>query len=233
MRYFGRERIEAMLRSHIQWAKDFAALVDAHPKFERIAPVPLSVICFRYKGSDDENKAIMEKVNASGRVFIASTVLNGKLTLRLAIGNLETAWKDVQEAWESAAESGGRDLTQRRRSYAEMVLREIERIAHARNAASSPAKTTKKLLWTRSSILLLRLHSLAGTPDLQRADKCRARPHKVSAAAESRIRSRKPPRREGQRYQAVSLRPYALRLRAMCRKTSNTRLGQSPSAVAK
>ena len=100
MRYFGRERIEAMLRSHIQWAKDFAALVDAHPKFERVAPAPLSVVCFRYKGSDDENRAIMEKVNASGRVFIASTVLNGKLTLRLAIGNLETIWKDVQEAWE-------------------------------------------------------------------------------------------------------------------------------------
>jgi aromatic-L-amino-acid/L-tryptophan decarboxylase len=100
MRYFGRERIEAMLRSHIQWAKDFAALVDAHPKFERTAPVPLSVVCFRYKGSDDENRAILEKVNASGRMFIASTVLNGKLTLRLAIGHLETKWGDVQEAWE-------------------------------------------------------------------------------------------------------------------------------------
>jgi len=100
MRYFGRERVEAMLRAHIQWAKDFAALVDAHPKFERVAPVPLSVVCFRYKGSDDDNRAIMEKVNASGRVFIASTVLNGKLTLRLAIGNLETKWQDVQEAWE-------------------------------------------------------------------------------------------------------------------------------------
>ena len=100
MRYFGRERIEAMLRSHIQWAKDFAALVDAHPKFERTAPVPLSVVCFRYKGSDDENRAILEKVNASGRMFIASTVLNGKLTLRLAIGHLETKWSDVQEAWE-------------------------------------------------------------------------------------------------------------------------------------
>jgi aromatic-L-amino-acid decarboxylase len=100
MRYFGRERVEAMLRSHIQWARDFGALVDAHPKFERVAPVPLSVVCFRYKGSDDENRAIIEKVNASGRVFIASTVLNGRLTLRLAIGNLETTWNDVREAWE-------------------------------------------------------------------------------------------------------------------------------------
>jgi aromatic-L-amino-acid decarboxylase len=109
MRYFGREGIERVLRSHIQWAQDFAALVDAHPKFERVAPAPLSVVCFRYKGSDDENKAIMEKVNASGRVFIASTVLNGRLTLRLAIGNLETAWKDVQEAWELLQQAGGRD----------------------------------------------------------------------------------------------------------------------------
>ena len=100
MRYFGRERVEAMLRSHIQWARDFGALVDAHPKFERVAPVPLSVVCFRYIGSDDENRAIIEKVNASGRVFIASTVLNGRLTLRLAIGNLETTWNDVREAWE-------------------------------------------------------------------------------------------------------------------------------------
>ena len=100
MRYFGRERIEAMLRQHIQWAKDFAALVDSHPRFERTAPVTLSVVCFRYKGSDEENKAIMEKVNASGRVFMASTVLHGRLTLRLAIGNMETTWPDVQEAWE-------------------------------------------------------------------------------------------------------------------------------------
>ncbi|HEV7553746.1 MAG TPA: pyridoxal-dependent decarboxylase [Candidatus Angelobacter sp.] len=111
MRYFGRERVEAMLRSHIQWARDFAALVDAHPKFERVAPVPLSVVCFRYKGSDDENRGIMEHVNASGRVFIASTVLNGKLTLRLAIGNLETSWSDVQEAWELLRKAAAKNLT--------------------------------------------------------------------------------------------------------------------------
>ncbi|HEY2392042.1 MAG TPA: pyridoxal-dependent decarboxylase [Candidatus Angelobacter sp.] len=107
MRYFGRERFETVIRSHIQWAKDFAALVDVHPKFERVAPVPLSVICFRYKGSDAENKAIMDKVNESGRVFMATTVLNGKLTLRLAIGNLETSWKDVQEAWELLVQAAG------------------------------------------------------------------------------------------------------------------------------
>jgi len=97
----------ALLRRFIKNRDEsaFAALVDRHPKFERVAPAPLSVVCFRYKGSDDENRAIMEKVNASGRVFIASTVLNGQLTLRLAIGNLETTWKDVEEAWELLQEA--------------------------------------------------------------------------------------------------------------------------------
>jgi aromatic-L-amino-acid/L-tryptophan decarboxylase len=100
MRYFGRERIEAMLRSHIQWAQRFAALVEADSRFECVAPVPLSVVCFRYKGTDQENQTIQEKVNGSNRVFISGTVLNGKFVLRLAIGNLATTWNDVQEAWE-------------------------------------------------------------------------------------------------------------------------------------
>ncbi|HEY6308671.1 MAG TPA: pyridoxal-dependent decarboxylase [Candidatus Angelobacter sp.] len=107
MRYFGRERIEAMLRSHIQWARQFATLVDADPRFERVAPVPFSVVCFRYKGTDQENQAIQEKVNSSNRVFISGTVLNRNFTLRLAIGNLATTWNDVQEAWELIKTAAG------------------------------------------------------------------------------------------------------------------------------
>jgi len=114
LRYFGRERIEAMLRQHIAWAQKLAALVDADPKFERVAPVPFSVVCFRYRGTskkgdpqgvdaqrvDDQNKAILDRVNQSGRVFLSSTVLNGQTVLRLAIGNLATTWPDIQEAWD-------------------------------------------------------------------------------------------------------------------------------------
>jgi aromatic-L-amino-acid decarboxylase len=99
MRYFGRERIAALLRSHIEWAQRLAALVDADPLFERVAPTPLSVVCFRYKGSDEQNKAIVEQVNATERVFWAHTVLNGRVALRLCIGNLATTWEDVEEAW--------------------------------------------------------------------------------------------------------------------------------------
>src|SRR5437764_1471080 len=100
LRYFGLERLQELLRSHIQFAQRLAALIDAHEKFERVAPVPLSVVCFRYKGSDDDNKAIIEKVNATGRVFLSGTVLNQQFVLRLAIGNMATKWEDVQETWE-------------------------------------------------------------------------------------------------------------------------------------
>ncbi|HWZ45444.1 MAG TPA: pyridoxal-dependent decarboxylase [Candidatus Saccharimonadales bacterium] len=99
LRYFGQEGIQQMLRSHIAMAKKFAALVDSGPEFERVAPVPLSVVCFRYKGTDDENKAIIESVNATGRVFLSHTMLNGQVVIRLAIGNLATTWEDVMEVW--------------------------------------------------------------------------------------------------------------------------------------
>lgn len=100
LRYFGREGISAALRSHIAWAQEFAAWVDADPRFERVAPAPLSVVCFRSKGSDDHNRRLLEKINASGKFFLSHTVLDGRFVLRLAIGNLATTRDDVVAAWD-------------------------------------------------------------------------------------------------------------------------------------
>ncbi len=100
MRYFGRERLQEFLRTHMRWASEFAAQVKGDARFEVVAPVPFSVVCFRYRGSDDENRAILDRVNTSGKVFLSHTVLNGKYVLRLAIGNLGTTWEDVAQAWE-------------------------------------------------------------------------------------------------------------------------------------
>ncbi|MGZ7029850.1 MAG: pyridoxal phosphate-dependent decarboxylase family protein, partial [Terriglobales bacterium] len=57
MRYFGRERTQAILRRHIAWAKQLAETIGRDARFEVVAPVPFSVVCFRYKGSDEENRA--------------------------------------------------------------------------------------------------------------------------------------------------------------------------------
>ena len=100
MRHFGHEGIAEIIRSHIRYAQELAALIRAHPDFELAAPVPFSLICFRYRGSDDENRALLETVNASGKAFLSHTVLNGRLVLRLAIGNIATTWEDLTEVWE-------------------------------------------------------------------------------------------------------------------------------------
>jgi aromatic-L-amino-acid decarboxylase len=100
MRYFGREGIERLLREHIAMAQRLAQIIDTAPHFERVAPAAFSVVCFRFKGTDDQNRAILEKVNASGRAYISHTSLKGQVVLRIAIGNMGTRWEDVQQAWD-------------------------------------------------------------------------------------------------------------------------------------
>ncbi|MGA2991642.1 MAG: aminotransferase class I/II-fold pyridoxal phosphate-dependent enzyme [Candidatus Korobacteraceae bacterium] len=109
MRYFGRQGVERILRSHIAMAQQFAAWVDADARFERVAPVPFSVVCFRYRGTDEQNRRLMEAVNASGKVFLSNTALNGKFVLRVAIGNLGTSSEDVKLVWELLCKAAGKN----------------------------------------------------------------------------------------------------------------------------
>ena len=99
LRYYGREGIARVLRSHIQMAQDFVDQVRRHPDFEIAAPPMFSLVCFRLRGSDEQNRELLERVNATGRVFLSGTVLKGRFVLRLAIGNIGTTPADVQEAW--------------------------------------------------------------------------------------------------------------------------------------
>jgi aromatic-L-amino-acid decarboxylase len=101
LRSYGREGLAEVLRGHIRMAREFAAKVDADPSFERTAPAPFSVVNFRYKGSDDENKRILERVNAAGEVFLSGTVLRGRFTMHLAVGNYGTRPEHVGRAWEA------------------------------------------------------------------------------------------------------------------------------------
>ncbi len=100
LRYFGRERLAAALRAAIDLAQRLVKEIENDSRFEISAPAPFSTVCFRYKGSDEQNLAILEKVNASGRFYISQTKLHGKTVLRIAIGNYGTSWEDVRQCWE-------------------------------------------------------------------------------------------------------------------------------------
>ena len=105
MRNYGHEGICGIIRSHIAFAQRLADLIREHPDFEVAAPTPFSLVCFRYRGSDDDNRALLDKVNASGKAFLSHTVLNGRFVLRLAIGNIQTQWEDLEEVWKLVRES--------------------------------------------------------------------------------------------------------------------------------
>jgi len=65
------------------------------------------VVNFRYKGSDEDNRRLLDRVNADGDVFLSSTVLHGKFTLHLAVGNYQTADRHVARAWELVSGAAG------------------------------------------------------------------------------------------------------------------------------
>jgi aromatic-L-amino-acid decarboxylase len=100
LRYYGREDIAEIIRAQIGWAQELARQIDADERFERTAPTPLSTICFRLKGANEANQALLERVNAAGEVFLSHTMLRDQYCLRLAIGNMGTTRQHVQHAWE-------------------------------------------------------------------------------------------------------------------------------------
>ncbi|HET8675706.1 MAG TPA: pyridoxal-dependent decarboxylase, partial [Blastocatellia bacterium] len=106
MRYFGADGIKSRLRHHMELAREFASWVDESADFERLAPVPLSTVCFRAIPADtkidldDLNERLLEEVNREGRVYLSHTKLDGRFTLRLAIGNVRTQIEHVRLAWE-------------------------------------------------------------------------------------------------------------------------------------
>jgi aromatic-L-amino-acid decarboxylase len=105
MRHFGAEGLRARLAEHMRLARLFASWVDASASFERLAPVPFSVVCFRAvppAGADGDlfNERLMNAVNRSGEIFVSHTRLNGVLAIRLAIGNLHTTESYVRRAWD-------------------------------------------------------------------------------------------------------------------------------------
>ena len=100
LRCYGREGLRAVIREHLRLAALFEEWVRAEPGWEVCAPRPFALVCFRHEGTDEENEALLERVNASGEVFLSHTRLDGRFVLRLAIGNERTTEDDVRLAWD-------------------------------------------------------------------------------------------------------------------------------------
>ena len=100
LRCHGRDGLQAMIREHVRLAELFEGWVRDEPGWELAAPRLFSLVCFRLEGGDDANEALLERVNASGEIFLSHTRLDGRYVLRLAIGNARTTEADVRRAWD-------------------------------------------------------------------------------------------------------------------------------------
>ena len=107
LRSLGRQGLQAMIREHVRLAAEFERWVEEEPGWEVCAPRRFSLVCFRSDGTDAENEALLERVNASGEVFLSHTRLDGRYVIRLAVGNARTTEDDVRLAWDVLRREAG------------------------------------------------------------------------------------------------------------------------------
>jgi glutamate/tyrosine decarboxylase-like PLP-dependent enzyme len=110
---YGRDGYRALVERHCDLATHLASAVDAAPDLERLAEVPLNVVCFRYRPPglldpqlNDVNRRLAEALLDDGRVFAGGTVYGGRAALRPAISNWRTTAADLDLLVEVVRELG-------------------------------------------------------------------------------------------------------------------------------
>ncbi len=107
LRDYGTEGLKKMVRKHLNLAEKFKTWIEQSENFELMAPVSVSLVCFRWNNgeySEDDlnefNQKLLEKINNSGDVYLTHTELEDKFTIRLAVGQRTTEIEHVERAWD-------------------------------------------------------------------------------------------------------------------------------------
>jgi len=113
IRHYGIEGLQHHIRRHVELAQQFASWVKSDSRFELAAPVPLNLVCFRHRGGDQANQALMDRLNHSGDLYLTHTRLQDRMTLRFCVGQTNTQARHVQRAWQRIQEEADRmvDIT--------------------------------------------------------------------------------------------------------------------------
>ncbi|XP_017556310.1 aromatic-L-amino-acid decarboxylase [Pygocentrus nattereri] len=98
-RMYGLRGLQDHIRKHVALAKEFEALVRVDERFQISAEVVLGLVCFRLKGSNDLNEALLKRINSARRIHLVPCQLSGRFVLRFAVCARTTESRHVQEAW--------------------------------------------------------------------------------------------------------------------------------------
>lgn len=106
IRTYGVEGLRDKVRNHISIAAKLSVMISKEDDFEILAPVIISVVCFRYNPAgytEDQINIINEKLNHqlndSGKIYLSHTVLNGRYTLRMVTAQTNVNLGQVTKAW--------------------------------------------------------------------------------------------------------------------------------------
>jgi aromatic-L-amino-acid/L-tryptophan decarboxylase len=103
---FGLSGLRSHIRSHVAMATELAARVRADPRFTLAAPPSLALVCLRLvsgagpEADDRTTRALLERVNDSGTALLTHTVVEGRYTIRVAVGSMATREADVARLWQ-------------------------------------------------------------------------------------------------------------------------------------
>jgi aromatic-L-amino-acid decarboxylase len=106
IRTYGTEGLQEKVRYHIHIASELKKMISEESDFEILAPVIISVVCFRYRPqgySEEEinnlNEKLNHQLNDTGKLYLSHTVLNGRYTLRMVTAQTNVRLEHVERAW--------------------------------------------------------------------------------------------------------------------------------------
>jgi aromatic-L-amino-acid decarboxylase len=123
IRSFGGRGLVSRIREHIRLARMFTCWLEADPLFEVLAPVPMAVVCFRIVSpvvgsalaKEEELNAlqrqVVDSVHKTGEAYLTYTKLNGRIAIRLAVGNVLTTERDLRIVYELIRKEAARLVT--------------------------------------------------------------------------------------------------------------------------
>lgn len=105
IRHYGVEGLQHHIREHVALAQEFQGWVEASNQFELAVATPLNLICFQHVAGDSVTEEIMNRVNATGQMYLTHTKLNDRFVLRMSIGQTYTERRHVESAWRLLCET--------------------------------------------------------------------------------------------------------------------------------
>ena len=107
IRSYGVEGLQAIIRNHLQWARELYETVSAEPDFQLLSPLRFTLFSFRYVPSNLDvqalellNEKLVNTINDRGKIYITQTRVKGTYAIRFTIGQTYTQKRHVEGAWQ-------------------------------------------------------------------------------------------------------------------------------------